>query len=74
MASIITLEDVKNILGERPRDIHKRQAGSVLLIAGSKPMAGAAVLCARAVMRAGGGLIRVSVGEELFPIIQTAVP
>ena len=37
-------------------------------------MAGAAILCARGALRAGAGLVTVSVPEELFPIVQTAVP
>jgi NAD(P)H-hydrate epimerase len=37
-------------------------------------MAGAAVLCARGALRAGAGLVTVSVPDELFPIVQTAVP
>ncbi len=37
-------------------------------------MAGAAVLCARAALRTGAGLVRVSVPEELFPILQIGVP
>jgi NAD(P)H-hydrate epimerase len=37
-------------------------------------MAGAAVLCARAALRTGAGLVRVSVPEELFPILQVGVP
>lgn len=36
-------------------------------------MAGAAVLCARGALRSGAGLVRVSVPEELFPIVQAGV-
>lgn len=61
-------------LAKRPRDSHKGDFGHVLVAAGSKGMAGAAILCARGALRAGAGLVTVSIHEELFPIIQTAVP
>lgn len=58
----------------RPREAHKGDFGHVLIVAGSKGMAGAAVLCARGALRAGAGLVTVSVPDELFSIVQTAVP
>ena len=54
--------------------MHKGDCGRVLVVAGSHGMAGAAVLCAKGALRGGAGLVRVSVPEELFPILQTAVP
>lgn len=71
---LIQLEYVNTVIKERPADIHKGDCGKVLIIAGSKGMAGAAVLCARGALRAGAGLVRVAAPEELFPIIQTGVP
>jgi NAD(P)H-hydrate epimerase len=71
---IITMEYVKTVIMKRKRDIHKGDCGKVLVVAGSKGMAGAAVLCGKAALRAGAGLVRVAVDEELFPIIQTALP
>ena len=61
-------------LAKRPRDSHKGDFGHVLIAAGSKGMAGAAILCARGALRAGAGLVTVSIHEDLYPIIQTAVP
>ncbi|MDR0853039.1 MAG: NAD(P)H-hydrate dehydratase [Clostridiales Family XIII bacterium] len=58
----------------RDKNSHKGDFGRVLLIAGSKGMAGAAVLSARAALRTGSGLVTVCIDEALFPIIQTAVP
>ena len=43
----ITTNDVRTVITERPVDMHKGQAGRILFIAGSKGMAGAAVLAAR---------------------------
>ena len=70
----ITLEYVKSVAGGRVRNGHKGDFGKILVIAGSKGMAGAAVLCGRAAFKAGAGLVCVSISEELFPIIQTALP
>lgn len=70
----ITTEFVQNVITERPADMHKGQAGRVLIIAGSRGMAGAAVLAARGALYSGAGLVKVSVPDELFPILQTTVP
>lgn len=72
--SLITLAYVNTFIKKRERDLHKGNCGKVLILAGSKGMAGAAVLCARAALRTGAGLVRVSVPEELFPILQIGVP
>ena len=71
---LITQAYVNTLIKERDRDIHKGSCGRVLVLAGSKGMAGAAVLCARAALRTGAGIVRVSVPEELFPILQIGVP
>ena len=59
----------------RPRDAHKNQFGHALLIAGSRGMAGAAVLAATACLRAGAGLLTVCAQEgSVMPHIQSRVP
>lgn len=70
----ITTEYVRSIITERPADMHKGQAGRVLMIAGSRGMAGAAVLSARGALYSGAGLVKVSVPDELFTILQISVP
>lgn len=72
--SLITCAYVNTFIKKRNKDIHKGNCGKILIIAGSKGMTGAAVLCARAALRSGAGLVRVSIPEELFPIIQIGVP
>lgn len=74
MNCIIDAEYVNTVIVRRKRDIHKGDCGKVLVIAGSRGMAGAAVLCGRGVLRAGAGLARICVPELLFPIIQSGVP
>lgn len=71
---LITKSLVSTFIKKREKDAHKGNCGRVLIYAGSKGMAGAAVLCARAALRTGAGLVRVSIPEELFPILQIAVP
>ncbi len=71
---LITKEYVNNIIRQRPQDIHKGQCGRVLIVAGSKAMTGAAVLCARGALRSGAGLVYVSLPSEVFPVVQISVP
>ena len=61
-------------LPARARDAHKGDLGRVLVVAGSATMLGAAVLCARACMRAGAGLVRVALPDELVSLLPLAVP
>ena len=70
----ITTEYVRSVITDRPADMHKGQAGRVMMIAGSKGMAGAAVLSARGALYSGAGLVKVSVPDELFNILQISVP
>lgn len=71
---LITQSFVNTFIKKREREIHKGDCGKILIFAGSKGMAGAAVLCARAALRTGAGLVRASVPEALFPILQIGVP
>lgn len=44
----------------RPRDAHKTSVGTVLVVAGSRGMVGAALLAGEAALRAGAGLVTVA--------------
>jgi ADP-dependent NAD(P)H-hydrate dehydratase len=57
----IQLIDTLPVLPPRPRDAHKGDFGRVLVVAGSRGMSGAAVLCASACLRGGAGLVRLAV-------------
>jgi NAD(P)H-hydrate epimerase len=54
--------------------MHKYTAGSVLVLAGSRGMTGAAVLSARAALRAGAGLVTLGVPEKLADLIDAQTP
>lgn len=58
----------------RPRDAHKGSCGTLLVIAGSPGMLGAAILAARAALRGGVGLVRVALPRELMNALTIAVP
>ena len=66
--------EVKNLLRRRPDHCSKYDFGSLLLVAGRYGMLGAAVLSARAAMRAGAGLVTVHCPRCGFDILQSSVP
>lgn len=67
-------EDARELLPVRRPDGNKGTFGKVLLVAGSRNMAGAAVLSARAAYRIGAGMVKVITPEENRVILQEAVP
>lgn len=72
--NVFTLKEADSLLRPREKFSHKGTYGHSLLIAGSYGMAGAAVLSARATMRAGAGLLTAHIPEELYDIMQISVP
>ncbi|MGZ4129400.1 MAG: NAD(P)H-hydrate dehydratase [Actinomycetota bacterium] len=64
-------DDVARALPERAPDTHKRAAGLVVVIGGSRRMTGAVCLSAEAAYRAGAGLVTVAVPEGILPVVQT---
>ena len=58
----------------RNSDTNKGDYGRVLIVAGSDGMSGAAVLCARAALRAGAGLVTVAVPAPIQPVVAACVP
>ena len=61
-------------LPPRALETHKGQAGHVAIIAGSRGMSGAAVLCGMGALRAGAGLARVFCPASIQPVIATHEP
>jgi hydroxyethylthiazole kinase-like uncharacterized protein yjeF len=62
-------EELAGLLPPRAADSHKGTYGHLLLVAGSTGKAGAAVLAARAAVRAGAGLVTVAVPEPLLAVV-----
>ena len=67
-------KEIKALLKPRGRHAHKGNFGRALLIAGSRGMAGASVLAARAALRSGVGLLTVHVPVCNNVIVQSCVP
>lgn len=61
-------------LPPRPRRAHKGDFGRVLVAAGSRGMAGAAILSARAALKAGAGLVTVACPAGIQKTIACALP
>jgi NAD(P)H-hydrate epimerase len=61
-------------LPPRPPDSNKGLFGRILVVAGSRGMSGAAILCASAALRAGAGLVKAAVPAEMLPIVAAANP
>ena len=66
-----TAESVDQLprLSQRSPDSNKGDFGRVLVVAGSRGMSGAAVLCGSAALRGGAGLVKVASPAEIQPTI-----
>lgn len=73
-AQVVTPAWVQAHLPGRALDTHKNAVGRVVVVAGSPGMAGAAVLCVRAALRAGAGLVQVCSPAANREVLQAAVP
>ncbi len=71
---IIDDEFADNLFPRRQADAHKGSCGEVLVVAGSRSMSGAAILCAYSCLRAGAGLVRLAVPQSVQPLICGQVP
>ncbi len=70
----ITRRQVLSFLPKRPRRAHKGTFGRVLIIAGSEKMAGAGILCARAVLKTGAGLAVLALPKSRQSTAAAALP
>ena len=74
VARVPDKEIIQRTLPVRHPAGHKGLFGHVLIVAGSQGMSGAAILCARAALRAGSGLVTLVVPTSILPAVQSAVP
>lgn len=68
--NLTELEDVKGIIKKRSRDSHKGNYGRVGILAGSKGMAGAAVLNCNAALRSGSGLVKACITDAIYTVVE----
>jgi NAD(P)H-hydrate epimerase len=67
---LIQKDSVSSFIKPRERYSHKGDYGHVLIIAGSKGKTGAALMCAKACLRSGAGLVTIGVPESLIGVMQ----
>lgn len=65
--------DLKLLIKERKKDTHKGDYGKVGIIAGSRGMTGAALLCAESALRSGAGLVYLFSPSSLMPIYEASL-
>jgi NAD(P)H-hydrate epimerase len=70
----LTLVENVTLLPPRPADSNKGLYGKVLVIAGSRGMAGAAALSGASALRSGAGLVQVATPAEVQPIVASFEP
>lgn len=64
----------KSLLPIRKKFTHKGSYGHVLVCAGSPHMRGASLLCAKAVLKTGAGLITLLTNSDFFPFVNVFAP
>lgn len=62
------------LLPRRDFGAYKNQFGRVGIVAGSRGLIGAAILCAEGALRSGAGLVEVFIPEEIYSIVAAAAP
>jgi len=67
-------QTIRQILKPRPKRVHKKQLGQVLLVVGSQEIPGAGILSARAALRSGAGFVIMGYPQCLANIYRKAVP
>ena len=71
---MLEIAEIRSLIKPRRQFAHKGNFGHALLIAGSKGMAGASVLAARACLRSGVGLLTIHAPLCNNDILQTSAP
>jgi NAD(P)H-hydrate epimerase len=69
--NVLTPEEARRLLPERPDAGHKGSFGTVVILAGSAGYTGAAALTSTAALRAGSGLVLLGVPRSLNDVMET---
>jgi len=70
---LLEKRSVYSVVPERQSSSHKGTYGHVLIVAGSRGKTGAALMAAKACLRAGAGLVTLGVPESLADVFQSRV-
>lgn len=70
---VVRKDDIISLLPLRPRHSHKGTYGHVLIVGGSRGKTGAALMAAKACLRAGAGLVTIGAPESLVNVFQSRV-
>lgn len=70
----LTRKQVAKLLPPRPRDSHKGQFGSVVVIGGAAGMVGAPLIAGRAALKLGAGCVHVGLLSEQAPAVDPIQP
>ncbi len=71
-AEVAIPESLRSLRPRRKFSAYKNQFGRVGIVAGSRGLTGAALLCSAGALRAGAGLVELFVPEEIYEIVATA--
>ncbi len=71
---ISTEKRMASLLPSPSPQAHKWSVGSIFIVAGSRGMAGAAVLAAQGSMRMGAGIVKIALPHSINSIVQTSLP
>jgi len=66
--------EIVDLFPQKKLTDYKNKFGHLLIIAGSRGMTGAAILCAKAAAESGTGLITVAVPNLLFGLVASSIP
>ena len=73
-ATMASAESLRGLLPRRNFGAYKNQFGRVGVVAGSRGLTGAAVLCAAGALRGGAGLVNLFVTDDVYEIIAAIAP
>jgi hydroxyethylthiazole kinase-like uncharacterized protein yjeF len=73
-ATIASATSLRGLLPRRNFGAYKNQFGRVGVVAGSRGLTGAAVLCATGALRGGAGLVNLFVTDDVYEIIAAIAP